>query len=125
MFKDTPAFASFAVPDLDGARAFYAETLGLDVTQDTELGILQLSTGGGTVMVYPKPDYTPATYTVLNFAVPDLDAAVDGLAAKGVRFERYDAFEQDDKGIARGPEGPAIAWFTDPAGNIFAVMQAP
>lgn len=123
MFKDTPAFSSFAVRDLAAARTFYADTLGLDVKHDTDLDLLQLSTDGGTVMVYPKPDHTPATYTVLNFTVPDIAAAVDGLAAEGVDFERYDGFDQDDKGIARPPQGPAIAWFTDPSGNILAVMQ--
>ena len=125
MLTDSAAISGFAVPDVEVARRFYADTLGLRVDVNQEMGgMLTLHLGGGTdVMVYPKPDHTPATYTVLNFRVPDVDKAVDELSAKGVRFERYDGFEQDEKGIARGL-GPAIAWFTDPAGNIFSVLEA-
>ena len=122
MFANTPAFSSFAVDDLDAARSFYGETLGLTVSDGPE-GVLSLDIANGhVVLVYPKPDYTPATYTVLNFPVDDLDAAVDELGSRGIEFERYEGFEQDDKGIARA-EGPAIAWFKDPAGNILAVLK--
>ena len=124
MFTDTPAFSGFAVDDLDAARSFYRDTLGLKVT-DEEMGILTLHLAGDRpTMVYPKPDFTPATYTILNFPVEDVDAAVDDLIACGVEFERYEGFEQDDKGIARDPRGPAIAWFKDQAGNILAVLES-
>jgi catechol 2,3-dioxygenase-like lactoylglutathione lyase family enzyme len=122
MFKDTKAFNSFAVPDLEQARRFYGETLGLDVSQGDGPLMLQLA-GDRQTLVYPKPDFAPATYTILNFPVDDIDAAVDQLSARGVEFERYEGFEQDEKGIARGNGGPPIAWFTDPAGNILAVLQ--
>jgi catechol 2,3-dioxygenase-like lactoylglutathione lyase family enzyme len=124
MFKDTLAFSGFAVDDLSAARAFYADTLGLDVTVlDEANGLLSLNLAGRvTVLVYAKPDHTPATFTILNFPVPDVERAVDDLAARGVTFERYDGFEQDDKGIARGP-GPLIAWFKDPAANILSVLD--
>ncbi len=122
MLTDSAAFSGFAVPDPEAARRFYADTLGLRVEVD-EGGMLTLHLGGGTdVLVYPKPDHTPATYTVLNFPVDDVEKAVDELTAKGVRFERYPGFEQDDKGIARG-QGPDIAWFTDPAGNVLSVLS--
>jgi catechol 2,3-dioxygenase-like lactoylglutathione lyase family enzyme len=124
MLGDNRAFSSFAVDDLGQAHAFYGETLGVQVTKE-EMGILTLHLEGGArpTMVYPKPDYAPATYTVLNFAVDNVEQAVDALAARGVRFERYDGFEQDDKGIARDEGGPPIAWFKDPAGNILAVLE--
>ncbi len=126
MLTDSPAFSGFAVPDLDAARRFYEETLGLRVEANPEMGgLLTLHLGGGTdVLVYAKPEHTPATFTVLNFPVPDVEAAVDELASRGVRFERYEGFDQDDKGIARGPQGPAIAWFTDPGGNIMSVLES-
>jgi predicted enzyme related to lactoylglutathione lyase len=124
MFDDGTAFSSFAVPDTEAARAFYGDTLRLDVRDSREAGLLELHIGGGSpVLVYPKPDHAPANFTVLNFAVPDIDAAVDGLIAAGVRMERYPDFEQNDKGIVRGPQGPAIAWFKDPAGNILSVLE--
>jgi len=122
MFKDTKAFSSFAVDDLQKAKEFYGDTLGLDVSEENGLLSLNLA-GDTTVMVYPKPDHAPAVFTILNFPVGNIDEAVDGLAARGVRFERYPGFEADDKGIVRDAGGPAIAWFTDPAGNIFAVLQ--
>jgi len=122
MFRDTHAFSSFAVPDLDAARSFYGDTLGLDVS-DGPMGVLALELEGGrTILVYPKPDFTPATYTILNFPVEDVDAAVDELTARGVEFERYEGFGQDERGIARG-NGPDIAWFKDPAGNVLAVLK--
>jgi catechol 2,3-dioxygenase-like lactoylglutathione lyase family enzyme len=122
MFKDTKAFSGFAVDDLEAAKKFYGEILGLDMTEEHELLTLHLA-GDRDTLVYPKPDHVPATYTILNFPVPDIDAAVDELTKRGVRFERYDGFDQDDKGIARGPDGPPIAWFSDPAGNILSVLQ--
>ena len=124
MLADSAAFSGFAVPDIEAARRFYGDTLGLRTEVNHEMGgMLTLHLGGGTdVLVYPKPDHTPAGYTVLNFPVDDVDRAVDELTAKGVRFERYEGFDQDDKGIARG-QGPAIAWFTDPAGNVLSVLQ--
>ena len=124
MFHDSKAFSGFAVEDLDAARTFYADTLGLDARVEP-MGVLSLRLrSGAQVMVYPKPDHVPATYTILNFPVADVDAAVDRLAAAGVRMERYEGFEQDAKGIARGDEnGPTIAWFTDPSGNILAVLD--
>ena len=126
MLGEANAFSSFAVDDVDRAQAFYAETLGVEVEPIPEPGLLQLKLAGGhTVMIYPKPDFEPATYTVLNFTVEDIDAAVDALAGRGVEFERYDGFDQDEKGIARGQGGPPIAWFKDPAGNIISVLQPP
>ena len=119
-------FSGFAVEDLEAARTFYAETLGLEVTVD-EMGMLRITLpGGATVSVYPKPDFLPATYTILNFAVTDLDVTVDELIERGVEFLRYDGFEQNDKGIAAGGgQGPDIAWFTDPSGNILSVLKNP
>jgi predicted enzyme related to lactoylglutathione lyase len=122
MFADTPAFSGFAVDDIDAARSFYSDTLGLKIT-DGPMGVLGLELAGGTsVMIYPKPDFQPATYTMLNFQVEDVDAAVDDLAARGVEMQRYEGFPQDQKGIMRD-NGPTIAWFTDPAGNILAVIE--
>ena len=123
MLKDSEAFSGFAAPDLDAAKTFYGETLGLDVEtlEDGNLLALHLA-GGRDVLVYAKPDHVPATYTILNFPVADIDKAVDGLVAKGVTFEKYPGFGQDEKGINRG-EGPLIAWFKDPAGNILSVLQ--
>ena len=115
-------FSGFAVPDLMAAKKFYGETLGLDVTEN-EMGLLSLRLpGGAEIIVYPKPDHAPAVFTILNFAVEDIDVAVDELAARGVTFTRYDGFPQDEKGIARDGV-PMIAWFTDPAGNILSVLQ--
>ncbi len=124
MFENTKAYSGFAVDDLQKAQEFYGETLGLKTTVlDEENGLMSLELAGDRpTIVYRKPDFTPATYTILNFPVDDIDEAVDGLAARGVRFERYDAFEQDEKGISRG-NGPQIAWFKDPAGNVLSVLQ--
>jgi catechol 2,3-dioxygenase-like lactoylglutathione lyase family enzyme len=122
MLANSKAFSGFAVDDLERAREFYEGTLGLDVSDDGGLVTLDLG-GDRPTLVYPKPDFTPATYTILNFPVEDIDATVDELTSRGVRFERYEGFEQDEKGIWRGDDGPPIAWFTDPAGNIFAVLE--
>jgi catechol 2,3-dioxygenase-like lactoylglutathione lyase family enzyme len=124
MLADSAAFSGFAVPDIEAARQFYGDTLGLRTEVNQEMGgMLTLHLGGGKdVLVYPKPDHTPATYTVLNFPVDDVEREVDELTAKGVRFERYEGFDQDEKGISR-VGGGAIAWFKDPAGNILAVLQ--
>jgi catechol 2,3-dioxygenase-like lactoylglutathione lyase family enzyme len=121
MFANTKAFSGFAVEDVQKARKFYGETLGLKTSE--EYGLLTLHIAGDRpTLVYPKPDHRPADYTILNFPVDDIDRAVDDLAARGVRFERYDGFEQDEKGISR-EEGPYIAWFKDPAGNVLSVLQ--
>jgi catechol 2,3-dioxygenase-like lactoylglutathione lyase family enzyme len=122
MFANTKAFSGFAVDDLKKARKFYEGTLGLKVSEGNGLLTLHLA-GGRDTVVYPKPDHKPASYTILNFPVDDIEKAVDALAARGVRFERYAGFDQDAKGIARGGDGPAIAWFTDPAGNILSVLE--
>jgi len=122
MFTNTKAFSGFAVDDIERARGFYGDTLGLRTSVENGLLTLHIADDRDT-LVYEKPDFTPATYTILNFPVDDIDAAVDELAERGVSFERYDFGGQDEKGIARGPEGPPIAWFKDPAGNILSVLQ--
>ncbi|MEU4091094.1 VOC family protein [Streptomyces sp. NPDC026673] len=123
MFRDTRAFSGFAVDDLHKAREFYGDVLGLDVSEEHP-GLLTLTLAGGTrVLVYAKPHHTPATFTLLNFPVDDIDRAVDELAARGVAFEHYPGLDQDGKGISRAGGGPAIAWFTDPAGNVLSVLQ--
>jgi catechol 2,3-dioxygenase-like lactoylglutathione lyase family enzyme len=121
MFADTEAFSGFAVNDIAEAQKFYAQTLGLRVSEQHGMLTLHLA-GGRDTLVYPKPGHTPATYTILNFQVDDIDAAVEELTGRGVSFERYEGTAQDDKGISRGG-GPYIAWFTDPAGNILSVLQ--
>jgi catechol 2,3-dioxygenase-like lactoylglutathione lyase family enzyme len=121
MLADSRAFSGFAVPDVEQARRFYGEVLGLVVEEEN--GLLRLRIAGDRdIVVYPKPDHTPATYTILNFPVDDLEATVDALAQRGVVFERYQGFEQDERGILRS-QGPPIAWFKDPAGNILSVIQ--
>jgi predicted enzyme related to lactoylglutathione lyase len=123
MLADSPAFSGFAVDDLDRARTFYEEALGLSLSDAGMGGVARLQLGGGTtVLVYAKPDHVPATFTVLNFPVPDVEKAVDELAARGVEFQRYENPPTDGKGIMRAG-GPLIAWFTDPAGNIFSVLE--
>lgn len=123
MFAETKAFSSFAVDDLAKAREFYEGTLGLNVSSPMEEMLLSLDIAGERpTMVYLKPDFAPATYTVLNFPVDDVEAAVDELAARGVEFERYEGMGQDEKGISREADGPPIAWFKDPAGNILSVL---
>jgi catechol 2,3-dioxygenase-like lactoylglutathione lyase family enzyme len=121
MFKDTKAFSGFAVDDVDKAREFYSETLGLEVSEENGMLTLKIA-GDRPTLVYPRPDHTPAEYTILNFPVDDIDQAVDDLTARGVRFEHYEGFEQDERGIMRG-QGPPIAWFKDPAGNVLSVIQ--
>jgi predicted enzyme related to lactoylglutathione lyase len=123
LFANTKAFSGFAVDDIQKAHEFYSETLGLNTTLvDEEDGLMALHhPGDRDTFVYHKPDFTPATYTILNFQVEDVDKAVDELTARGVQFQHYEGFGQDEKGIARGM-GPDIAWFTDPAGNILAVL---
>ncbi|HEX6752345.1 MAG TPA: VOC family protein [Solirubrobacterales bacterium] len=126
MFASTKATNGFAVDDIEAAKRFYGETLGLGTTDlSEEFGLISIQLAGGRdTLVYRKDDFTPATYTILNFEVDDVDRAVDDLTAKGVEFERYDGFDQDEKGIARGP-GPQVAWFKDPAGNILSVLEQP
>ena len=121
MFENTRAFSGFAVDDLEAAKKFYGEVLGLKTSEQYGLLTLHLA-GGRDTLVYPKPDHTPASYTILNFGVDDIDAAVDELIGRGVELEKYDGLGQDEKGINRAG-GPYIAWFKDPAGNILAVLQ--
>jgi catechol 2,3-dioxygenase-like lactoylglutathione lyase family enzyme len=123
MLADSKAYSGFAVPDLEAARTFYGETLGLRTSVPMEGVLLALHLAGGhDTLIYHKPDHEPANYTILNFPVEDVERTVDELTARGVRFERYEGFNQDEKGISRG-QGPTIAWFTDPAGNILAVHE--
>jgi catechol 2,3-dioxygenase-like lactoylglutathione lyase family enzyme len=124
MLGKSKAFSGFAVPDIEKAKKFYGETLGLKVSEDHGLLTLHLA-GGNNVLIYPKPNHVPATFTVLNFPVDDVDLAVDELKKRGVRFEIYNLpdLKTDEKGIMRG-NGPTIAWFKDPAGNILSVLEA-
>jgi catechol 2,3-dioxygenase-like lactoylglutathione lyase family enzyme len=125
MLSSSAAFSGFAVNDIDAARAFYADVLGLPVELN-EMGILDITLGSGAhVIAYPKEDHEPAGFTILNFPVGDLDAAVDELNSRGVTTKIYDdpQYGGDEKGIVRGENGPAIAWFRDPAGNVLAVME--
>lgn len=125
MFTPERAFSGFAVKDLDEAKAFYGETLGMSV-RELDMGILELTLGSGAkVMVYPKPDHEPAVYTIMNFDVDDVEAAVDDLNARGVVTKIYDdsEFPTDAKGISRDM-GPEIAWFRDPSGNVLSVLRA-
>ncbi|GAA2354928.1 VOC family protein [Nonomuraea africana] len=121
MFRDTKAFSGFSVDDIEAAKAFYGDTLGIRVSEENGMLTLHLA-GDRDTLVYPKPDHTPATFTILNFPVDDIDTAVDQLTELGVRMERYPQMKQDERGIMRG-EGPPIAWFTDPAGNVLSVIQ--
>jgi catechol 2,3-dioxygenase-like lactoylglutathione lyase family enzyme len=122
MLKDSKAYSGFAVDDLDKAQEFYGETLGVKTSVLEEGVLLQLDLAGDRpTLIYIKPDFEPANYTILNFPVDDVGKAVDDLSAKGVSFERYDGFEQDEKGIDRSGPGGGIAWFKDPAGNILSV----
>lgn len=121
MFRDSHAFSGFSSNDIQKAREFYARVLGLDVTEENGILTLHLA-GGGRVVIYPKEGHEPASFTVLNFPVEDIDQAVDALAKAGIQFERYEGFQQDERGIMR-EDGPPIAWFKDPAGNILSVLQ--
>lgn len=123
MLKDTKAFSSFSVNDIDKAQDFYSSTLGLDVKKE-DMGVLSVHAGGGTVIIYPKPDHKAATFTVLNFPVSNIDEVVGTLKSKGVTFEQYDQpqIKTDADGIARQPNGK-MAWFKDPAGNVIGVME--
>jgi len=126
MLDHSPAFSSFSVNDIPKAKEFYANVLGLQVEEDRETGLLTLKPEGGSrVMIYPKPNHVPATFTVLNFPVKDMEKTVKELKAKGVRFEVYDDgdLKTDAQGIARGNGGPTIAWFKDPAGNYLSVLE--
>jgi catechol 2,3-dioxygenase-like lactoylglutathione lyase family enzyme len=125
MFADTKAYSGFAVDDFEKARRFYGETLGLRTSVlDEENHLMSLHLAGDRdTLVYASPTFSPGSYTILNFEVDDIDAAVDELSDRGVRFERYDGAEQDEKGIMRG-NGPLIAWFKDPAGNVLSVIEA-
>ena len=122
MFKNTKAYSSFSVKDLAAAKKFYGETLGLDVSEKNGMLTLRLA-GGRDILAYPKPNHTPASFTILNFPVDDIDRAVDALTERGIRFERYEGMSQDAKGISRDARGPKIAWFTDPDGNVLSVLQ--
>jgi len=121
MFDGAKAFSSFAVDDTTTAGKFYGETLGLWVSEEGGALMLHLA-GDHRILVYPKPDHTPASFTILNFPVDDIDQAIDELSARGVPILRYEGFETDDRGIYRG-QGRLIAWFTDPAGNVLSVVQ--
>ena len=121
MFENTKAFSGFSVDDIPRAKQFYGETLGVRVSE--EHGMLTLHIAGERdTLVYPKDDHTPASFTILNFPVDDIDKAVDELTSRGVVFERYPGTDTDEKGIFRGG-GPLIAWFKDPAGNVLSVIQ--
>jgi predicted enzyme related to lactoylglutathione lyase len=121
MFANTKAFSGFAVDDITAAKAFYGDTLGLEVTEANGLLTLHIA-GDRPTLVYPKPDHTPASFTILNFPVDDIEQAVDALTERGVEILRYDGMKQDERGIMR-EGGPYIAWFTDPAGNVLSVLQ--
>lgn len=128
MFKNTKAFSGFSVDDLDKAQTFYGETLGVDVGNENGMGLSLNLANGTTVFVYPKDDHQPATFTILNFVVDDIDASMDDLKEKGIQFIHYDNDDlpQDEKGVLRGLDagmGPDIAWFEDPAGNVLSVLQ--
>jgi catechol 2,3-dioxygenase-like lactoylglutathione lyase family enzyme len=126
MFRNTKAFSSFSVDDVAQAKDFYGRTLGLDVVDTPEGGLELRLAGGASIFVYPSDDYTAPEHTVLNFVVDDIDAAIDGLAERGVTMEQYDwpEIKTDARGIFRGADGPeAIAWFKDPAGHVLSVLQ--
>jgi catechol 2,3-dioxygenase-like lactoylglutathione lyase family enzyme len=125
MLKDSRAFSGFSVNDIGKAKEFYGQTLGLETSEGMGALMLNLA-GGGRVFIYPKDNHEPATFTVLNFPVEDIDGTVDKLTSAGITFERYEGAEQDERGIARGRaanQGPDIAWFKDPAGNILSVLS--
>jgi len=121
MFGNTRAYSGFSTNDISAAKKFYGETLGMNVSEQNGMLSLQVA-GSNDILVYPKPDHTPASFTILNFPVANIDEAVDELTKRGVNFERYAGSDQDEKGIMRG-QGPPIAWFTDPGGNILSVIE--
>jgi catechol 2,3-dioxygenase-like lactoylglutathione lyase family enzyme len=121
MLTDSEAFSGFAVDDIEKAKEFYGEKLGMSF-DEIDAGLSLKIAGSRDILIYPKPDHSPAPFTILNFPVGDVDAAVEELTGKGVEFERYEGFGQDDKGVMRD-NGPTIAWFTDPAGNILSVIE--
>ena len=125
MFSNSKAFFSFSVNDIKKAKEFYGQTLELEVSEDKEMGILDVKVGGGRAIIYPKPNHSPASFTILNFPVNDLEASMDGLKKRGIHFEQYDLpnVKTDEKGIASGGGGPRIAWFKDPFGNILSVLE--
>jgi len=122
VFEKTKAFSGFSVDDIEGARQFYEGTLGLNVTEENGMLGLHIP-DGGNIMIYPKPDHTPATFTILNFPVEDIDRAVDDLTGRGIEMVRYEGMNQDEKGIMRDDYSPPIAWFLDPAGNVLSVLE--
>jgi catechol 2,3-dioxygenase-like lactoylglutathione lyase family enzyme len=122
MFKNTKAFSGFAVPDVEAAREFYGDVLGIETSVEHGLLTLHLDGGARPTLAYSKPDHVPAAYTILNFPVEDIDAAVDALTERGVEILRYDGMDQDERGVMR-EGGPFIAWFADPAGNVLSVLQ--
>lgn len=128
MLKESKAFSGFSVNDIDAAKAFYGETLGLQVDQDNDMGgmlTIHINGNGNNILAYPKPNHQPATFTILNFPVKDIEATVKELKARGVKFESYDSeyLKTDENNISKGNGGPSIAWFTDPAGNILSVIE--
>lgn len=122
MFGKSEAFSGFSVDDLDAAMEFYRDTLGMEVTEDHGLLFIHVARGG-TIAVYPKDDHSPATFTILNFPVEDIDETADRLGELGIELVQYDGFPQDERGILRG-QGPPIAWFLDPAGNVLSILEA-
>jgi predicted enzyme related to lactoylglutathione lyase len=124
MLKDSKAFSGFSVNDIAAAKTFYGQTLGLDLSQKEDILTLHIA-GGDEIVIYPKPNHAPATFTILNFPVPKIEPAVDKLKARGVNFEIYTEgpYKTDEKGIMRHSGGPVIAWFKDPAGNILSVLE--
>jgi catechol 2,3-dioxygenase-like lactoylglutathione lyase family enzyme len=122
MFRDTKAFSGFAADDIAAAQRFYGDTLGIRTSEEHGLLTLHLAGGERPTLVYPKPGHVPAEYTILNFPVDDIEAAVDALTERGVEFERYPEMTQDERGVMR-EGGPYIAWFKDPAGNVLSVLQ--
>jgi predicted enzyme related to lactoylglutathione lyase len=126
MFHNSKAFFSFSVDDIKKAKEFYGKTLELEVSEDKEMGILDVKiAGGGRAIIYPKPNHSPASFTILNFPVSNLESSMDELRKRGIRFEQYDLpnVKTDEKGIASGGGGPRIAWFKDPSGNILSVLE--
>jgi len=124
MLKHSKAFSGFSVDDLQKAKKFYTEILGIEV-KDNPMGLIELHIeGSNRIIIYPKPNHEPATFTILNFPVDNIDEAVDELISKGIKFEQYEGeIKTDEKGICRNPQGPKIAWFKDPAGNILSVIE--